>query len=221
MNEIKAAFRDTLEEKVLSAVPEDVEPRFSPRFERRMERLSKRAAADHVPVRRAAALSLVIAAGFFAMSLPTVGSRRSDILLTEHAGYSELYFAHSGASREYLDCVYEFDVPDGFEVSEELVTIGFRYVRYERGEEFLVIEQNTKGGFGGHFSSEQAPIVDAVVNGCEGFCADYGDSSLLAWDNGDFFLELSGTLPLSELRSIAESMSRRELTERERQLVSE
>ena len=221
MNEIKAAFRDTLEEKVLSAVPEDIEPQFSPRFERKMKRLSKRAAADHVPVRRAAALSLVIAAGFFAMSLPTVGSRQSDILLTEHAGYSELYFAHSDLSREYLEYVYEFVVPEGFEVSEEQVTIGGRYARYERGEEYLIIEQYTKGGFGGHFSTEQAPIVDANVNGCEGFCVDYGESSLLAWDNGDYFLELCGTLALSELRSIAESMSRRELSEEERQLISE
>ncbi len=205
MNELKTAFDKTLDEKVFSTIDMKVEPQFSKRFERTMGGLLRRRANKNVSVKRAAVASVIIAAGFLVLSLTGIGSPSGDMRLRQRGVCLEVSFVESD-SPERIFYAYQLPLAEGFRLTEAEVGQQSVYFVWENGEERLHFSMYVKNGFRCNVGTSRAPAVKTEVNGNQGFYVDNDSEKLLSWDNGDYFLQLSGTFSIEQLNALAQGM---------------
>ena len=61
------------------------------------------------------------------------------------------------------------------------------------------------------YNTEGYEIEKLDINGCDGFFVKYKDENILVWDNGDYVLELYGTLDKNELVELAKNVKAQEI----------
>lgn len=88
-------------------------------------------------------------------------------------------------------------IPDGFEMTDTDATPFDCYTLYKNkqtGQE-ITLMQTVKAKFDPHYNTEHHQLEKITVNGREGVCIDFSEetfsSTILAWDNGDYIMEIS------------------------------
>ena len=204
----------------LSALPEQApEHKFSPKFRRKVEKLlrrQRRSPAVNSALRygrRAAAFALVFLTLSFSCLMTVDAAFRERVIhavVQVFPDFTEfVYTSDSSTVEEPGNLVFTY-LPEGMEEqAREQDELGF-YVYMENLEgEFIeldqsLVENGTEMLLG--LDTENAKVTYFEVHGVEAMGIEKGLDHTIHWTEGSFVYTLSGTIPLEELKLIAEGI---------------
>ena len=204
----------------LTALPEQVpEHEFSPKFRRKVEKLlrrQRRSPAVNSALRygrRAAAFALVFLTLSFSCLMTVNAAFRERVIhavVQVFPDFTEfVYTSDSSTVEEPGNLVFTY-LPEGMEEqAREQDELGF-YVYMENLEgEFIeldqsLVENGTEMLLG--LDTENAKVTYFEVHGVEAMGIEKGLDHTIHWTEGSFVYTLSGTIPLEELKLIAEGI---------------
>lgn len=213
--QLKKAFEETLEARIISTVPDMPDHRFSPQFERKMKRLAGGGAPKKLTVRRlfVCVTAALIAAALAASSVSAVRDFFKRFFTETFSTHTAVQSADTAEAPETIEAVYTIDVPEGFETEDSFVSDIFCNTVYRNKEnnEYIIFNQNIRSAFDIYVNTENQTMEYVEINGCDGFIVDIGiDEAYISWDNGEYVFEISGNIGKSELIIIAETVQKAE-----------
>ena len=213
--QLKKAFEETLEARIISTVPDMPDHRFSPQFERKMKRLAGGGAPKKLTVRRlfVCVTAALIAAALAASSVSAVRDFFKRFFTETFSTHTAVQSADTAEAPETIEAVYTIDVPEGFETEDEFVSDIFCNTVYRNKEnnEYIIFNQNIRSAFDIYVNTENQTMEYVEINGCDGFIVDIGiDEAYISWDNGEYVFEIIGNIGKSELISVAETVQKAE-----------
>lgn len=213
--QLKKAFEETLEARIISTVPDMPDHRFSPQFERKMKRLAGGGAPGKLTVRRLfiCVTAALIAAALAASSVSAVRDFFKRFFTETFRTHTAVQSADTAEAPETIEAVYTIDVPDGFETEDAFMSDIFCNTVYRNKEnnEYIIFNQNIRSAFDIYVNTENQTMEYVEINGCDGFIVDIGiDEAYISWDNGEYVFEISGNIGKSELIIIAETVQKAE-----------
>ena len=204
----------------LSALPEQApEHEFSPKFRRKVEKLlrrQRRSPAVNAALRygrRAAAFALVFLTLSFSCLMTVNAAFRERVIhavVQVFPDFTEfVYTSDSSTVEEPGNLVFTY-LPEGMEEqAREQDELGF-YVYMENLEgEFIeldqsLVENGTEMLLG--LDTENAKVTYFEVHGVEAVGIEKGLDHTIHWTEGSFVYTLSGTIPMEEVKLIAEGI---------------
>ena len=213
--QLKKAFEETLEARIISTVPDMPDHRFSLQFERKMKRLAGGGAPQKLTVRRLfiCVTAALIAAALAASSVSAVRDFFKRFFTETFSTHTAVQSADTAEAPETIEAVYTIDVPEGFETEDEFVSDIFCNTVYRNKEnnEYIIFNQNISSAFDIYVNTENQTMEYVEINGCDGFIVDIGiDEAYISWDNGEYVFEISGNIGKSELIIISETVQKAE-----------
>lgn len=213
--QLKKAFEETLEARIISTVPDMPDHRFSLQFERKMKRLAGGGAPKKLTVRRLfiCVTAALIAAVLAASSVGAVRDFFKRFFTETFSTHTAVQSADTAEAPETIEAVYTIDVPEGFETEDEFVSDIFCNTVYRNKEnnEYIIFNQNIRSAFDIYVNTENQTMEYVEINGCDGFIVDIGiDEAYISWDNGEYVFEISGNIGKSELIIISETVQKAE-----------
>lgn len=194
---------------------------FSPKFRRKVEKLlrrQRRSPAVNAALRyarRAAAFALVFLALSFSCLMTVDAAFRKQVIQVVVQVFQEGTYFYYDASESTSQEVGEFRLtylPNGMkEVQEDREKSDlhvYHYFEDEDGDEFSLeqdkIDENTWSVM--FFDTENAKVTYFEVHGVEAMGIEKGLDHTIHWVEGNFVYILSGTIPMEELKLIAEGI---------------
>lgn len=213
--QLKKAFEETLEARIISTVPDMPDHRFSLQFERKMKRLEGGGAPKKLTVRRLfiCVTAALIAAVLAASSVGAVRDFFKRFFTETFSTHTAVQSADTAEAPETIEVVYTIDVPEGFETEDEFVSDIFCNTVYRNKEnnEYIIFNQNIRSAFDIYVNTENQTMEYVEINGCDGFIVDIGiDEAYISWDNGEYVFEISGNIGKSELIIISKTVQKAE-----------
>lgn len=102
-----------------------------------------------------------------------------------------------------LEYLYQLEVPDGFTRTEYIPDIG--YSKFQRGVEYFIFTQSVKCDYNATYNTEGYEIEELMFDDNKAFFIQWEDVSVLACDNGDYILEICGTLSNADMQNLLKS----------------
>ncbi len=99
------------------------------------------------------------------------------------------------------------NLPEGFELLEHFETDTMNYTSYINSvtEQTIVISQSVKTKFNPHYNTERFELEEIMIGEHTGVCL--GEKSVvIAWDNGDYILEVLANLNKEEAINLAKNI---------------
>lgn len=204
----------------LSALPEQApEHEFSPKFRRKVEKLlrrQRRSAAVNAALRygrRAAAFALVFLTLSFSCLMTVNAAFRERVIQAVVQVFQDftefVYTSDSSAVEEPGNLVFTY-LPEGMgEQDREQDAIEF-YVFYESTDgafmelSQILVEDGAEVLLG--LDTENAKVTYFEVHGVEAMGIEKGLDHTIHWTEGSFVYTLSGTVPMEELKLVAEGI---------------
>lgn len=214
--QLKKAFEETLEARIISTVPDMPDHRFSPQFERKMKRLASGGAPKKLTVRRLfiCVTAALIAAALAASSVSAVRDFFKRFFTEKFKTHTAVRSADASEAPETIAEVYAVDVPVGFESTfEEQPDEYSQFItsEYENGDKYIIFTQYVKQSFNVMVDTENQPMEHINVNGCEGYIIQLDDVSFyISWDNGDYIFDIEGNIGKDELINVVETVHKAE-----------
>lgn len=213
--QLKKAFEETLEARIISTVPDMPDHRFSPQFERKMKRLEGGGAPARLTPRRLfiCVTAALIAAALAASSVSAVRDFFKRFFTETFSTHTAVQSADTAEAPETIEVVYTIDVPEGFETEDAFMSDIFCNTVYRNKEnnEYIIFNQNIRSAFDIYVNTENQTMEYVEINGCDGFIVDIGiDEAYISWDNGEYVFEISGNIGKSELIIISETVQKAE-----------
>lgn len=211
--QLKAAFEETLEARIISTVPDMPDHRFSPQFERKMKRLEGGGAPARLTPRRLFICVTValIAAVLAASSVGAVRDFFKRFFTETFSTHTAVQSADTAEAPETIEVVYTIDVPEGFETEDEFVSDIFCNTTYINNNKHIYFSQNIKSEYDVNVNTEDRTMEYVEINGGDGIIVDIGNNeAYISWDNGEYVFEIIGNIGKSELISVAQTVQKAE-----------
>lgn len=214
--QLKKAFEETLEARIISTVPDMPDHRFSPQFERKMKRLASGGAPKKLTVRRLfiCVTAALIAAALAASSVSAVRDFFKRFFTETFSTHTAVQSADTAEAPETIEAVFTIDVPEGFEtVFEEQAdeVTQFMVHEYEKDDKYIIFSQYSKKSFNVMVDTENQTMEYISVSGNEGYIIQLDDVSFyISWDNGDYIFDIEGNIGKNQLIEIAETVKKAE-----------
>lgn len=132
---------------------------------------------------------------------------------TVHEDNTQLFAINVEGAPTTIEYTYELsDIPQGFELLESYNSNYKAYYNYinEETEEYIVIFQFVKKEYNPHLNTEKQNISKIEINGNEGVILDVGDDNgmryIVAWDEGNYILELTSNINKNELCALSKML---------------
>lgn len=202
------------------SLPEDIpEHTFSHKFQRRMDKLLRRqrrspaVRAALTYAKRAAIFVLAFVALSFSVRMTVDAAFRRQVLqvvVQVFSDFTEFRYTSDVKTDEQpgeLEFTY---LPEGMvETDRELDTLGFYICWKNESGEFVELDQvlvddNTDMKL--YLDTEDAEITHFQVHGEEAMGIEKGLDHTVQWTEGQFVYTLSGTIPMEELKLVAEGI---------------
>lgn len=211
-----AAGESWLEESLPEDIPEHT---FSHKFQRRMDKLLRRqrrspaVRAALTYAKRAAIFVLAFVALSFSVRMTVDAAFRRQVLqvvVQVFSDFTEFRYTSDVKTDEQpgeLEFTY---LPEGMvETDRELDTLGFYICWKNESGEFVELDQvlvddNTDMKL--YLDTEDAEITYFQVHGEEAMGIEKGLDHTVQWTEGQFVYTLSGTIPMEELKLVAEGI---------------
>lgn len=211
-----AAGESWLEESLPEDIPEHT---FSHKFQRRMDKLLRRqrrspaVRAALTYAKRAAIFVLAFVALSFSVRMTVDAAFRRQVLqvvVQVFSDFTEFRYTSDVKTDEQpgeLEFTY---LPEGMvETDRELDTLGFYICWKNESGEFVELDQvlvddNTDMKL--YLDTEDAEITHFQVHGEEAMGIEKGLDHTVQWTEGQFVYTLSGTIPMEELKLVAEGI---------------
>ena len=111
-----------------------------------------------------------------------------------------------GCPQRIEEVYYLPEIPSGFELLDEGITDSFVYTAYINSEgKTITFNQSIKTAFETHYNTEYFPLEEISIGEHIGVGLVGKTDYLVAWDNGDYILEVWADLSKSETINLAKS----------------
>jgi len=216
---IKFAFENTVQIRIIKNIPKTPDHVFSKIFTRKMEYLLKKGkpiSNKKIHIKKAVVCAAAAIAAALLMA-STVGAVRDFF----KNFFMELFKTHTTVqSADYseaplsIENIYTIKVPEGFEkiYEDELYDwspyIGFEYCNDDK---YLSFTQYVKSKYDVNVNTENHTLKYIQICGSDGYIIDLGnDEYYISWDNGEYIFDLTGNVGKNQLIIIAESVQKAE-----------
>ena len=129
---------------------------------------------------------------------------------TVHDDNTQLFAINFNNCPETIEYIYRLsNVPAGYNIMEEDKTDTSFYISYlnTSSGETIVLQQWVKSQFAVHYNTENNNLLPISINGCNGILLDLSDNmgayTVVAWDNGDYIIELSAYMDKNDALNLA------------------
>lgn len=125
----------------------------------------------------------------------------------DHSDNLELFVEDRQNGPQTLEELYKVEVPDGFEITMFSDPSGRSLdVRYSQtdGSDEIMFTQTVRSSYNTHYDNEHWEIEQCTIAGYPGIMFK-GDNNNIVWDNGEYIMELYGSLTVEQLMEIAET----------------
>lgn len=222
---LRQGVAEYTEEKLQSPLYREDKFEFSPEFEKKMDKMLK---SEHnvyhkLTLTRARKVLLVAAiiAAMLAASLSVEAVRN-----TIANFFVQVFSDHDTISANTeettyptkIEKAYEFtDLPEGCELSNNVVTDDFIIKSYSKGKITFEFSQHVKDSFLTNDDNEHSTKSTETYNGQEYYVSvmeveePYPDMTTIIWDNGEYVFMLTSNLPKDRLIKICDSLAETEL----------
>lgn len=204
----------------LSALPEQApEHEFSPKFRRKVEKLlrrQRRSPAVNSALRygrRAAAFALVFLTLSFSCLMTVNAAFRERVIQAVVQVFQDftefVYTSDSSAVGKPGNLVFTY-LPEGMEEQvREQDELGFYVYMEDLEGELIELDQSlveNENSMTLLLDTENAIVTDFVIRGVDAVGVEKGLDHTIHWTEGNFVYTLSGTVPMEELKLIAEGI---------------
>ena len=189
-------------ERVLNNLP-DVEPKFSPEFEKKMQKLIKRRSHSYYPLiatagRRAACIiAAVIIIAAAPLSVKAVRDAVKEFVIKIFSDHQKVAVSTIAENApETIEEVYTIDVPEGFELTEELVTDGWVNQIYTKEDKYIDFTQSVASMFHANIDNETTTMEILIIDGIEYqlYNCDDGYKYEIIWKNNEYAFDICSNL---------------------------
>lgn len=167
---------------------------FSLSHRRAMKKIIRPKTSKFIPIRRRIAVLLIVV--FIAAIGVSAGADNFGGLSTEiHKDGIEIVTADYKDSLQMIEYVYCLpEIPEGFVLTDSSLDKIMYYEDYWLDNKMVILMQTIKSNF--HQSLRDGQIPEEVdINGKRGFYYEEKSVGTIFWDNGDYILMVTGTLP--------------------------
>ena len=198
-------------ERVLNNLP-DVEPNFSLEFEKKMQKLIKRRSHSYYPLiatagRRAACIiAAVIIIAAAPLSVKAVRDAVKEFVIkifSDHQNVAVSTIAENAP--ETIEEVYTIDVPEGFELTEELVTDGWVNQIYKKEDKYIDLTQVVLSMFHANIDTETTTMEILIEDGIEYQLYNYENSYRIIWKYDGYVFSVYSNLNKYEFAELCKS----------------
>ena len=198
-------------ERVLNNLP-DVEPNFSLEFEKKMQKLIKRRSHSYYPLiatagRRAACIiAAVIIIAAAPLSVKAVRDAVKEFVIkifSDHHNVAVSTIAENAP--ETIEEVYTIDVPEGFELTEELVTDGWVNQIYKKEDKYIDLTQVVLSMFHANIDTETTTMEILIEDGIEYQLYNYENSYRIIWKYDGYVFSVYSNLNKYEFAELCKS----------------
>lgn len=162
----------------------------------------------HKPsLKRRLILATIVILTAVILGITTTACITKGFTITPINGFARLRVANNLNSPKIIEEYYEPTwIPEGFKKNYETNYRTYHDVKYRLTDnKYFLFHQHTKG-FAMYADNEKHYIEDININGNSGLIFYNDNDSMIFIDNGDYVLEVSGTIPKEILVKIAESV---------------
>ena len=113
----------------------------------------------------------------------------------------------TGCPQSIEEVYYLSEIPSDFELLEESISdisVYTAYINSATGKT-ITFHQSIKTAFAPHYNTENNKLEEISIGEHFGIGLEGNKSYIVAWDNGDYILEISADLSKSEVLNLAES----------------
>ena len=198
-------------ERVLNNLP-DVEPNFSLEFEKKMQKLIKRRSHSYYPLiatagRRAACIiAAVIIIAAAPLSVKAVRDAVKEFVIkifSDHQNVAVSTIAENAP--ETIEEVYTIDVPEGFELTEELVTDGWVNQIYKKEDKYIDLTQVVLSMFHANIDTETTTMEILIEDGIEYQLYNYENAYRIIWKYDGYVFSVYSNLNKYEFAELCKS----------------
>lgn len=198
-------------ERVLNNLP-DVEPNFSLEFEKKMQKLIKRRSHSYYPLiatagRRAACIiAAVIIIAAAPLSVKAVRDAVKEFVIkifSDHQNVAVSTIAENAP--ETIEEVYTIDVPEGFELTEELVTDGWVNQIYKKEDKYIDLTQVVLSMFHANIDTETTTMEILIEDGIEYQLYNYENAYRIIWKYDGYVFSAYSNLNKYEFAELCKS----------------
>lgn len=223
MSVSKEEFFDILREyasKEFEHIPksdDEIDYEFSEEFEKKMEKLIDSIGNNKKPRKLnhrktiAILIAAIIIAFAGAMSVSAIREPIVEFIYKVYDGFTDLLF--EGDTTDKLSYIYSLsEIPEGFVETEQLITDGVIYVKYENEQSQKIIEfrQNITEDISVSLDNEHGRVETFQINGqkINVYISDYGNYYYVFWNVDYYYMELiyHGTTTIDEILNLIKSI---------------
>lgn len=214
-NTIKNFGEDYIEFSEETIIPHT----FSKRFERKMARLIRQQKSFYfpmirTPIRRTVTIMVTVII-ILSTTVISVSALREAFIrfITEiFDTHTEVQAIQDDTAPESFEDIYVItNIPDGFEIvfqNDNIEETPVLMTEYRNGQKRIIVNQWIKSQYDVNVNTEGFEMVRIDINGNEGFIVDMDDDYYIAWDDGDYILEIIGNIGENALIDIAKSVQK-------------
>lgn len=192
---------------------------FSKRFERKMARLIRQQKSFYfpmirTPIRRTVTIMVTVII-ILSTTVISVSALREAFIrfITEVFNtHTEVQAIQDDTAPESFEDIYAItNIPDGFEIvfqNDNIEETPVLMTEYRNGQKRIIVNQWIKSQYDVNVNTEGFEMVRIDINGNEGFIVDMDDDYYIAWDDGDYILEIIGNIGENALIDIAKSVQK-------------
>ncbi len=187
--------------------------RFSKRHEARMQKLMypnalSEATEARPSLRRRLLVALIAVLVAVVLGATCIAISTNGLNVTEHDDHVELLASYAEDSIQTIESICSPAlVPEGYRMVDSKRGVFSYYEHYRRGEdEYFQVMQYTRGSYRGFADNERFELSDVKINGGSGILWTGDTYNFVIWDNGDYVMEVAGTLPAEMILKIAGSV---------------
>lgn len=192
---------------------------FSKRFERKMAQLIRQQKSFYfpmirTPIRRTATIMVTVII-ILSTAVISVSALREAFIrfITEiFDTHTEVQTIHDDSAPESFEDIYAItNIPDGFEIVFQNDNVEETHVlitEYQNGQKYIVFSQYIKSRYDVNVNTEGYEMERIDINDNEGFMVDMVDDIYIAWDNGDYILEIDSNISKDILINMVNSVQK-------------
>ena len=158
-------------------------------------------------LRRRLTVALIVVVTAVLLAVTVIGIITNGFRFVEHEDHTQFDAVDIVDYPTSIEEIYEPTwIPEGFEMVETYELKTLKQTKYENKNEFIYIRQHTKSTFLGYADSQKYQVENLLIN--EYTIVYWKNDNLhkIYWDNGDYIINIFGTITKDELIKLAESI---------------
>ena len=189
---------------------------FSPSHRRKMDKLFKKYCCPpktdtviKMPMRKRIVIAICVIILATILCVGVIAIATNGFKFYKQQDHTDVFTVNWENSPKMIEDMYYLTaLSEEFELIEYWKGTAVSRLRFEdRNGNFLILRQLVKEGFHVYYNTEGYELEEVMVGDCNGFFIEYKGEpeNLLAWDNGDYVIELIGNFTKEELLDLAKS----------------